>query len=149
MEATTLLKKDHLKVKELFKRFESAGDRAAQTKQRLFDEIKADLDAHAAIEEEIFYPAMQAVRSKEVQDLVLEAIEEHKVVKTLLKEIAELTPADEEFDAKMKVLKENVEHHADEEEEEMFPQAEEHLSEERRVELGEQMQSRKETLKAA
>ena len=149
MEATALLKKDHAAVKALFKKFESAGNRAAQTKQRLFDEIKAELDAHAAVEEEIFYPAMQRVRSKEVQDMVLEAIEEHKVVKTLLQEIAGLTPDADEFDAKMKVMQENVEHHADEEEKEMFPKAKEHLSEERRAELGEQMETRKEDLKAA
>ena len=149
MEATALLKRDHAKVKELFKKFEGAGDRAEQTKQHLFDEIKTELDGHAAVEEEIFYPAMQRVRSKEVRDLVLEAIEEHKVVKTLLGEIAELAPDDDEFDAKMKVLQENVEHHADEEEKEMFPQAEEHLSAERRAELGTQMESRKEALKAA
>src|SRR6476660_9087883 len=109
MEATVLLKRDHAKVKGLFKKFEDAGDRAGQTKQRLFDEVHAELDAHAAIEEEIFYPAMQKVRSKEVQDLVLEAIEEHKVVKTLIEEIAQLTPDDAEFDAKMKVMQENVE----------------------------------------
>lgn len=149
MEATALLKKDHAAVKALFKKFEATGDRAEQSKQRLFDEIKSELDTHAAIEEEIFYPAMQKVRSKEVQDMVLEAIEEHKVVKTLLAEIAELKPSDVEFDAKMKVMQENVEHHADEEEEEMFPKAEEHLSEERRAELGEQMESRREALKAA
>ena len=149
MEATALLKKDHAQVKELFKKFEAAGDRAGQTKQDLFDEIKTELDGHAAVEEEIFYPAMQKVHSKEVQDLVLEAIEEHKVVKTLLKEIAELTPDDDEFDAKMKVLQENVEHHADEEEKEMFPQAKEHLSADQRAELGRQMESRKEALKAA
>jgi hemerythrin superfamily protein len=149
MEATALLKKDHTTVKALFKKFEEAGDRAGQTKQRLFHEIKAELDVHAAVEEEIFYPAMQKVRSKETQDLVLEAIEEHKVVKTLLEQIGQLTPDDDEFDAKMKVLQENVEHHADEEEKEMFPQAKEHLSEERRAELGEQMEGRKEALKAA
>lgn len=149
MEATALLKKDHAKVKELFKKFEGTGERAEQAKQRLFNEIKSQLDAHAAVEEELFYPAMQTVRSKEVQEMVLEAIEEHKVVKTLLQEIAELTPANDEFDAKMKVLMENVEHHADEEEEEMFPQAEEHLSDQRRAEIGEQMQSRKDSLKAA
>jgi len=149
MEATALLKKDHAKVKALFKKFEGAGDRAAQTKQHLFDEIKTELDGHAAVEEEIFYPAMQTVRSKEVRDLVLEAIEEHKVVKTLLGEIADLAPDDDEFAAKMKVLQENVEHHADEEEKEMFPQAKEHLSAEQRAELGTQMERRKETLKAA
>jgi hemerythrin superfamily protein len=149
MDATALLKKDHATVKALFKKYEAAGDRAGQTKQRLFGEIKAELDTHAAIEEDIFYPAMQKVRSKEAQDLVLEAIEEHKVVKTLLEEIAQLTPEDDKFDAKMKVLQENVEHHADEEEKEMFPKAKEHLSEERRAELGDLMEDRKEALKAA
>jgi hemerythrin superfamily protein len=149
MEATALLKKDHAKVKELFKKFEDAGDRAGQTKQRLFEEIKSELDVHAGIEEEIFYPAMQKVRSNEAKDLVLEALEEHKVVKTLLKEIARLTPEDDEFDAKVKVLQENVEHHADEEEKKMFPQAKQHLSEERRAELGEQMEGRKEELRPA
>lgn len=149
MEATTLLKKDHAAVKALFEKFESAGDGDGSTKQRLFDQIKAELDAHAAVEEELFYPAMQKSGSKESQDLVLEAIEEHKVVKTLLTEIAELTPDDEAFDAKMKVLQENVEHHVEEEETEMFHEAEEHLSEERRAELGEAMQSRKQALKAA
>ena len=143
MEATALLKKDHAAVKALFEQFEDAGDRAEQKKQRLFDEIKSELDAHAAIEEEIFYPAMQAVRSKEVKDLVLEAIEEHKVVKTLLAQIAALKPADEEFDAKVRVLQENVEHHAGEEEKEMFPQAKKHLSDEKRKDLGKQMEARK------
>jgi iron-sulfur cluster repair protein YtfE (RIC family) len=137
------------KVKEFFKKFEDAGDRAGQTRQRLFEEIKSELDVHAGIEEEIFYPVMQKVRSNEAKDLVLEALEEHKVVKTLLKEIARLTPEDDEFDAKVKVLQENVEHHADEEEKKMFPQAKQHLSEERRAELGEQMEGRKEELRPA
>ncbi len=143
MEATALLKKDHATVKALFKQFEAAGDRAGQKKQRLFDEIKTELDVHAAIEEEIFYPAMQEVRSKEVKDLVLEALEEHKVVKTLLAQIALLRPSDEKFDAKVKVLQENVEHHADEEEKEMFPQAKKQLSDEKRKDLGKQMEARK------
>jgi hemerythrin superfamily protein len=143
VEATALLKKDHATVKALFKQFEAAGDRAGQKKQRLFDEIKTELDVHAAIEEEIFYPAMQEVRSKEVKDLVLEALEEHKVVKTLLAQIALLRPSDEKFDAKVKVLQENVEHHADEEEKEMFPQAKKQLSDEKRKDLGKQMEARK------
>jgi len=143
VEATALLKKDHATVKALFKQFEAAGDRAGQKKQRLFDEIKTELDVHAAIEEEIFYPAMQEVRSKEVKDLVLEALEEHKVVKTLLAQIAALRPSDEKFDAKVKVLQENVEHHADEEEKEMFPQAKKQLSDEKRKDLGKQMEARK------
>src|SRR6185503_9601789 len=73
MEATALLKKDHATVKALFKQLEDAGDRAGQTKQRLFAEIKAGPDVHAAVGEEIFYPAMRKVRSNDTQDLVLEA----------------------------------------------------------------------------
>jgi len=146
MEATALLKKDHVAVKALFKKYEAAGDHAEQTKQKLFDQIKAELDAHAAVEEQIFYPAVQEGRSAEAKDMVLEALEEHKVVKTLLEEIAALTPADDEFDAKMKVLQENVEHHADEEENEMFPQAKKQLSDDVRNELGTRMETRKDEL---
>ena len=146
MEATALLKKDHAAVKALFKKYEAAGDHAERTKQSLFDQIKAELDVHAAIEEQIFYPAVQEGRSAEAKDMVLEALEEHKVVKTLLEEIAALTPADDEFDAKMKVLRENVEHHADEEEKEMFPEAKKQLSEDVRNELGTRMETRKEEL---
>ena len=146
MEATALLKKDHAAVKALFEKYEAAGDDAEQTKQSLFDQIQAELDVHAAIEEQIFYPAVQEGRSEEARDMVLEALEEHKVVKTLLEEIAALTPLDDEFDAKMKVLQENVEHHADEEETEMFPEARKQLSEEIRNELGARMETRKEEL---
>jgi iron-sulfur cluster repair protein YtfE (RIC family) len=115
-------------------------------KQNLFEQIQDELDVHAAIEEQIFYPAVQEGRSAEAKDMVLEALEEHKVVKTLLEEIAALTPADDEFDAKMKVLQENVEHHVDEEEKEMFPEAKKQLSEDIRNELGARMESRKEQL---
>ena len=146
MEATSLLKKDHAAVKALFKEYETAGDGAEQTKQNLFDQIQAELDVHAAIEEQIFYPAVQEGRSGKAKDLVLEALEEHKVVNTLLEEIASLTPADDEFGAKMKVLQENVEHHADEEEREMFPEAKKQLSEEIRNELGTRMETRKDEL---
>ena len=146
MEATALLKKDHAAVKALFKKYEAAGDQAEQTKQSLFDQIQAELDVHAAIEEQLFYPAVQEGRSAEAKDMVLEALEEHKVVKTLLEEIAALTPADDEFDAKMKVLRENVEHHADEEEQDMFPEAKKQLSDEVRNELGTRMETRKEEL---
>ena len=78
--------------------------------------------------------------------MVLEALEEHKVLKTLLEEIAALTPADDEFDAKMKVLRENVEHHVEEEEKEMFPEAQKQLSEKVRNELGSRMETRKDEL---
>jgi len=145
MEAIALLKKDHAAVKVLFEKFEVAGD-DEQTRQSLFDQIDAQLDVHATIEEQIFYPAVREVRSEEAKDMVLEALEEHKVLKTLLEEIAALTPADDEFDAKMKVLRENVEHHVEEEEKEMFPEAQKQLSEKVRNELGSRMETRKDEL---
>jgi Hemerythrin HHE cation binding domain. len=145
MEAIALLKKDHAAVKVLFEKFEVAGD-DEQTRQSLFDQIDAQLDVHAALEEHIFYPAVQEVRSEEAKDMVLEALEEHRVVKTLLEEIEALTPADDEFDAKMKVLRENVEHHVEEEEQELFPEAQKQLSEKVRNELGSRMETRKDEL---
>ena len=120
--ATEVLKTDHAKVKGLFRDYEKLGDGAVVGKQKVFDRIKKELDVHAAIEEEIFYPAIAELgEEKEAEETVREALEEHKIVKTLLAELAGLSSEDEAFDAKMKVLSENVEHHADEEEDEMFP----------------------------
>jgi hemerythrin superfamily protein len=142
--ATQLLRGDHATVKQLFRRFEKAGDRALETKQRLFSEIEHALEIHAKIEEEIFYPAV-ANEVPAGDDLVHEAIEEHNVVKTLLGEIASMSPDDEQYDAKVKVLVENVEHHIEEEEGEMFPKAE-RLPELRQRELGAELKARKEAL---
>ncbi len=143
--ATQLLRKDHGTVKELFARFEKQGDRAQETKQNIFSEIQRELETHSTIEEEIFYPAVrEGVGGTE--DLVDESIEEHNVVKSLLRELGGMSAEDEEFDAKMTVLQENVEHHVQEEEGEMFPKVEEQLGQERLQELGGQMQARKEAL---
>src|SRR4051812_31468858 len=120
--ATEVLKTDHATVKGLFRDYDKLGDGAVAGKQKLFDRIKKELEVHAAIEEEIFYPAISELgEEKDAEETVREALEEHKIVKTLLAELSGLGPEDESFDAKMKVLSENVEHHADEEEDEMFP----------------------------
>jgi hemerythrin-like domain-containing protein len=148
MEATSLLKEDHQKVRALFRKFEAAGERAYQTKKGLYEDIKSELDIHAQIEEQIFYPAVRDMRSKEGGDLVAEAVEEHTIVKRLLSELEDVTPQDEEFDAKMKVLMENVEHHADEEEKEMFPEAKRVLGADRLEELGLELEEMKESLKS-
>ena len=88
--------------------------------KKVFRQIKKELDTHALIEETIFYPAME--KHEELKDMVLEAIEEHKQVKALLREMNELVNDSEKFEPKLKVLKENVQHHAEEEEEgKMFP----------------------------
>jgi hemerythrin superfamily protein len=118
MDALELLKQDHQKVKELFEQAEATEEGKEQ--KQIFDQIKKELETHARIEESIFYPAME--KHEELKDMVLEAIEEHKQVKTLLKEMDNLVSDSEKFEPKLKVLIENVEHHAEEEEEgKMFP----------------------------
>ncbi len=147
MDAIDLLKDDHRKVKKLLREFEAAGDRAYQTKRRIAEQVFAELEVHSRLEEEIFYPAVAATANKDGKELVAEGIEEHHVVDVLIKELKALEPEDEQFDAKFKVLTENVEHHIEEEEGEMLPDAEKKLG--REVEqLGERMQRRKEELLA-
>jgi hypothetical protein len=147
MDAIKLLKDDHKKVKDLFREYEAAGDRAHQTKKRIAEKVFLELEVHSAIEEEIFYPAVRERAGKEGKELVAEGFEEHHVVDTLMQELRALDPEDEAYDAKFKVLTENVEHHIEEEEGEMLPEAEEALGD-RVTELGEQMLRRKEELMA-
>jgi iron-sulfur cluster repair protein YtfE (RIC family) len=118
----------------------------SEKKASLFSQIKAALEVHAAIEEEIFYPAVKKARSEHVKDEVREAYEEHKQIKSLLAQVSSITPADETYDMKIKVLKEDVEHHVKEEEGEMFPDAKRLLGESRIVELGAQLEARKQAL---
>lgn len=146
--AVEMLKSDHRKVKEMFREYAELGDRAHVSKQRLAEEIFRELEIHSKLEEEIFYPAAEAAADEEVGEVVAEGLEEHHVVDMLMQEIRALTPEDEAFDAKMKVLCENVEHHIEEEEGEMLPQAQRALGEE--VErLGMEMKQRKQQLMSA
>ena len=138
MDAFSLLKEDHRKVEELFEQLESARGAA---KLRVFEQIKTELDLHTHIEEKIFYPALE--KPRETHDLTLEAYEEHDVVKKLLKEMSKAKSATEEWEAQGKVLQENVEHHVEEEENELFPKAQKALSEEEIDELGEEMAAEK------
>lgn len=147
MEATSLLAKDHETVKKLFAEYEAAGDRAYRAKQDLFEAIKSELLIHMDIEETIFYPVVKAAPSEEAKDGIREADEEHHVVKVLIGEISKMKPEDEQFDAKVTVLRENIEHHVKEEEGELFPQAKKHLTKERLAQLGDEMEERKEVLK--
>ena len=112
------------------------------TKGKLFNKIIKELTTHAFIEETIFYPAAKE-GAPDTTDHVLESVEEHHVVAWLLSEVARLDPSDETFDAKVAVLIENVEHHADEEEKEWFPEVRKALGRNRLVELGEQMAAAK------
>jgi hemerythrin-like domain-containing protein len=138
MDAFSLLKEDHRKVEELFEQLESA---SGQAKMRVFEQIKTELELHTHIEETIFYPALE--EPKQTHDLTLEAYEEHDVVKKLLQELSRAKSANEEWEAKAKVLQENVEHHVEEEENELFPKASKALGSEEIETLGEQMESEK------
>lgn len=146
MKATELLKKDHETVKKLFSEFEKVSDKS-QKRSSLAEEICEELRVHAAIEEEIFYPAVKTVRDKQAKFDVEEALEEHKQVKAAMADIMKVEGEEPAFGAKMKVLHEDVEHHADEEEKEIFKEAQK-LGNERLEELGEQLQERKKKLQA-
>jgi hemerythrin-like domain-containing protein len=146
--AIDLLKADHAHVKDLFQQYEAAGPRAHRKKQGIAEEVFAELAVHTMLEEELFYPAMKRKTDHDGKDLVAEAVEEHHVVTTLMDELKGLDSKDERYDAKFKVLMENVEHHIEEEEGEMFPEAEEVLGE-RLERLGTQMQERKQQLTAS
>ena len=147
-DAVALIKSDHRKVEQLFREFEEAGDRAYKTKQQLVSQIVSELEVHATIEEETYYPAVEAKAKKDGKDMVAEAVEEHHVVKVLLGELAGMSSEDDAFDAKVKVLMENVRHHVEEEEEELLPQSEEILGKQELARLGEEMAARKQQLGA-
>src|SRR5689334_596685 len=139
MDAFNLLKADHRKVADLFEQLESAN---GKKKLDVFAQIKTELDLHAHIEEKIFYPALEEASA--THDIVLEAYEEHKQVKTLLSQLSRSKTANDEWEAKAKVLQENVEHHVEEEENELFKKARAVLSSDENEELGMRLQEEKE-----
>ena len=148
-DAIALLKEDHKKVKGLLGDLEKSSMRGGPRAAKLVAQIDKELTIHATIEEEIFYPAFRdAVRSKDDKKMYYEAKEEHHVVKLVLPEVKEGGMAVEEFAAKCKVLKELVEHHAGEEEKEMFPEARKVLSRSELQDLGDRMAARKKELGA-
>lgn len=147
MNAFNLLKSDHEKVAGILTSIEETTERAAKGREELFARLKQELDLHAKIEEEIFYPALE--ESEETREVTLEAYEEHRLVKQLLAEL-EVEPKDtEEWTAKFTVLKENIEHHVEEEEGEMFKNARKVLSEDEVETLGNRLQEAKKQNRAA
>jgi hemerythrin-like domain-containing protein len=146
-DAIALLKKDHEKVRGLFAQLEKSAMRGGPKVQQLVTKIDTELKIHTTIEEEIFYPAFRdAVRSKDDQKMYYEAQEEHHVVKLVIPEVNDSEMSGPEFAAKAKVLQELVEHHADEEEKEMFPAARKALSRPDLQDLGDRMAARKKEL---
>ena len=147
MDAFELLKTDHERVAGILEDIENTTERASKGREELFMRLKSELDLHAQIEEEIFYPALE--ESDETRDITLEAYEEHRLVKQLLAELESEPKDTEEWTAKFSVLKENIEHHVEEEEGEMFKKARRALSREEIESLGNQLQQAKQQAKAA
>jgi len=146
--ALAVLKADHDKVKGLFTQFDELGDGAIKGKQDVVSKICKELTVHATIEEEVFYPRVRKAGEEE-KDEVLEGLEEHKLIKELVAELKSMTAEDESFDAKVKVLKEQVEHHVEEEEDEMFPHVRKAIKEEELARLGEELSQAKQRVSAA
>ena len=144
MDAVTLLKDDHETLKKILNDLDSTTERGVKTREELFARVSRELEVHEAIEEEIFYPALK--EHPKAKDLVLEAYEEHNVVDMVMAEIQDTPYDDETWGAKLTVMKENIEHHIEEEEGEMFPQAREVFERSELQELGDRMQARKDEL---
>ena len=148
MDAIAVLKADHDKVRKLLKQMEEAEE--GDEREELLQTIEQELTVHTKIEEEIFYPAFRdAAEKDEDQQLYLEALEEHHVVDLVMPEIKETDTSSNEFAAKAKVLKDLVEHHAEEEESEMFPRARKLMERDELMRLGERLEQRKEALAGA
>ena len=145
INAVDLLIEDHEKVRKLFKDFEKAKDGHEQ--RRIAEEVFLELELHTKVEEEFFYPALRRkAATEELRKLLDESLEEHHVVDVLINEMKAMSTTDRRYEAKFTVLQENVEHHADEEERDMLPDARKRLGEEFGNELGAKMQARKDEL---
>ena len=144
-DAIALLTADHKEVSDMFEQFENLSDRAKATKAKLTKKICDALIAHTTIEEEIFYPAVREAL-KEGDDMVDEAVVEHASAKDLIQQLQEMDPDDDLYDAKVKVLSEQIDHHVEEEEEEMFKQA--RTTKLDMVALGQEMAQRKQEILA-
>ena len=148
MNAIQLLKDDHKKVKGLLAELVDTTSRGVKKRNQLLATIAEELRVHVAIEEEIFYPAFKAAGEKSDDDqMYFEALEEHRAAGELvLPDLEKTAPDSEKFSGRAKVLKELIEHHADEEEKEMFPRARKLLDAATLADLGQQMQARKQEL---
>ena len=141
MDAIALLKRDHEKVRGLLDELEPTTERATKTRTELFDKIKSELTVHEIIEEEIFYPTLK--QHPKAREIVLEGYEEHGVVDDVMGDLEGLSVEDETWGAKAKVMIENLRHHIEEEEGEMFPKARQVLDRDELEQLGKAMEQRK------
>ena len=148
MNAVELLKQDHEVVRQLLEKLTSTTERAVKTRSELLQRLDFELKVHTQIEEQIFYPAFKQAGGKEEAVMSAEAVEEHRTVDArALPDLLKTAPDTTDFSGRAKVLKELLEHHIEEEEQEMFPSATELLGEDKLAELGQQMEELKRSLK--
>lgn len=146
-DALSLIEEDHNKMRALLDKLSNTTDRAGKTRADLLQQIEKELKVHTTIEEEIFYPKFRDADGKEHSKMYHEAVEEHRAVEDLvLPDLLKTDPQTPEFSGRCKVAKELVEHHMQEEEEEMFELARETLSQDELLQLGEEMAARKKEL---
>lgn len=141
MDALELLENDHQKVLGMLEKLDQTTERAVKTRDETFAKLKEELEVHAHVEENIFYPAVRS--ESKTNALTLAAYEQHHVAKILLDELSGLPVDSERWTAKLKVLKDSVEHHIEEEREEIFPEARSVLTQEQLDALGERMEAEK------
>ena len=148
MNAIDLLKADHAKVKDILSQLSESTERALKKRSELLAKLEMEISIHTRLEEEILYPAFKAAGSKEQDIMYFEAKEEHRTVDSLVLPDLKLTdPGTPEFSGRVKVVKELLEHHIEEEETEMFPQAKKLLGKAKLDELGAQMEAMKASYK--
>ena len=148
MNAIDLLKADHEKVKSILTQLSESTDRAVKKRTELLEKLEMEISIHTQLEEEILYPAFKAAGGKEQEEMYYEAKEEHRTVDALvLPDLKVTDPTQPEFAGRVKVVKELLEHHIEEEETEMFPQAKKLLGKAKLDELGQQMMELKASLK--
>lgn len=141
-DALTLLKHDHQVVKELLEKIAETSEKSVKTRAELFDKVKFLIKAHKLLEEKLFYPVIK--EQKEILTLTLEAYEEHDLVDEMLKKMDSEEAGSPEWIAKFKVMKELLEHHVKEEEDEIFPLVKKHVPQEQLTTMAEKMQALKE-----
>ena len=138
MDALELLKADHKTVTELLDELEDTTERAVKTREKLFAKVYGELILHEKLEEELLYPLLKQEDS--TKEITLESYQEHHVIDILLKELNKMNVTDEAWSAKIKVLKENLEHHIQAEENKMFPKTKKIMDKSTLIQLGEKMQ---------
>jgi hemerythrin superfamily protein len=145
MNVLKLLKKDHSTVRGLLTKFENTGRRSFERRHDIFDQVRRELLLHAKVEEQIFYPALKAVNGRG-RKLVSQALNDHRDMEQLLRQVAKLEPEDQAFVDRMEALMEVVDNHVEEEEREIFRFAEENCPESQLEQMGREMENRKRTL---